>query len=342
MTEANLFAQQEANKRKSAWLVAGFVLFFAWIGFGGDLAWYLQTRSLPPERYHHVIPFIGLLASLLAAGTSWSAWRTGAKRVLNASGAQELITPATPELRRLDNVVEEMAIASGVPKPKIWIVPDPDPNAFATGRDPLTAHIAVTEGLVAMLDRDELQAVVAHEMSHIRNFDIRLMTLLAAMVGSIALMSDLARNFLRFGGRGGRRSGGRDKGNPVAILVLVIWLITLVLAPLISRLLSMAVSRKREYLADATAAQFTRNPLALASALQKIEGTSTATRAIAHGMGHLCIVDPAERKISSREGALGDLFASHPPMRLRLARLRAMGYAAAKQSVPPDAAGIAG
>ena len=342
MTEANLFAQQEANKRKSAWLVAGFVLFFAWIGFGGDLAWYLQTRSLPPERYHHVVPFIGILASLLAAGTSWSAWRTGAKRVLNASGAQELITPATPELQRLDNVVEEMAIASGVPKPRIWIVPDPDPNAFATGRDPFTAHIAVTEGLLAALDRDELQAVVAHEMSHIRNFDIRLMTLLAAMVGSIALMSDLARNFLRFGGRGGRRSGGRDKGNPVALIVLVIWLITLVLAPLISRLLSMAVSRKREYLADATAAQFTRNPLALASALQKIEGTSPATRAIAHGMGHLCIVDPSERRIANQEGVLGNLFASHPPMRLRLARLRAMGYAAEKQGVPPDAAGIAG
>ena len=342
MTEANLFAQQEANKRKSAWLVAGFVLFFAWIGFGGDLAWYLQTRSLPPERYHHVVPFVGLLACLLAAGTSWSAWRSGAKRVLNASGAQELITPATPELQRLDNVVEEMAIASGVPKPRIWIVPDPDPNAFATGRDPFTAHIAVTEGLLATLDRDELQGVVAHEMSHIRNFDIRLMTLLAAMVGSIALMSDLARNFLRFGGRGGRRSGGRDKGNPVAIIVLVIWLITLVLAPLISRLLSMAVSRKREYLADATAAQFTRNPLALASALQKIEGTSTATRAIAHGMGHLCIVDPSERRIANQEGFVGTLFASHPPMRLRLARLRAMGYAAEKQGVPPDAARVAG
>jgi heat shock protein HtpX len=262
--------------------------------------------------------------------------------VLNASGAQELITPATPELQRLDNVVEEMAIASGVPKPRIWIVPDPDPNAFATGRDPFTAHIAVTEGLLATLDRDELQAVVAHEMSHIRNFDIRLMTLLAAMVGSIALLSDLARNFLRFGGRGSRRSGGRDKGNPVALIVLVIWLVTLVLAPIISRLLSMAVSRKREYLADATAAQFTRNPLALASALEKIDSAPSATRAIAHGAAHLCIVDPAERKISSREGALGDLFASHPPMRLRLARLRAMGYAAEKQGVPPDAAGIAG
>ena len=333
MTEANLFAQQEANKRKSAWLVAGFVLFFAWVGFGGDLAWYLQTRSLPPERYHHVIPFVGILTCLIAGGTSWAAWRTGAKRVLNASGAQELITPATPELQRLDNVVEEMAIASGVPKPKIWIVPDPDPNAFATGRDPFTAHIAVTEGLLRVLDRDELQAVVAHEMSHIRNYDIRLMTLLAAMVGSIALMSDLARNFLRFGGgRGGRRGGGRDKGNPVALLVLALWLITLILAPIISRLLSMAVSRKREYLADATGAQFTRNPLALASALQKIDSAPDSTRSIARGAAHLCIVDPAERKISSNEGFLGNLFASHPPMRLRLARLRGMGYAAEKEA----------
>ena len=341
MTDANLFAQQEANKRKSAWLVAGFVLFFAWIGFGGDLAWYLQTRSLPPERYHHIIPFIGLIAILLAAGTSWSAWRSGAKRVLDASGAQELITPATPELQRLDNVVEEMAIASGVPKPKIWIVPDPDPNAFATGRDPFTAHIAVTEGLLKVLDRDELQAVVAHEMSHIRNYDIRLMTLLAAMVGSIALLSDLARNFLRFGGGRGGRRGGRDKGNPVALLVLVLWIVSLILAPIISRLLSMAVSRKREYLADATGAQFTRNPLALASALEKIDSAPEATRTVARGAAHLCIIDPAERKLSSREGFLGDLFASHPPIRLRLARLRGMGYAAEKERVVPGVAGAA-
>ena len=341
MTDANLFAQQEANKRKSAWLVAGFVLFFAWIGFGGDLAWYLQTRSLPPDRYHHIIPFIGLIAVLLAAGTSWSAWRSGAKRVLDASGAQELITPATPELQRLDNVVEEMAIASGVPKPKIWIVPDPDPNAFATGRDPFTAHIAVTEGLLKVLDRDELQAVVAHEMSHIRNYDIRLMTLLAAMVGSIALLSDLARNFLRFGGGRGGRRGGRDKGNPVALLVLVLWIVSLILAPIISRLLSMAVSRKREYLADATGAQFTRNPLALASALEKIDSAPEATRTVARGAAHLCIIDPAERKLSSREGFLGDLFASHPPIRLRLARLRGMGYAAEKERLAPGVAGAA-
>ncbi len=329
--DQNLFAQQESNKRKSAWLVVGFLLFFAWIGFGGDLVLYLQTRDLPPEQYHHVIPFIGLIASSVSGAIAWYAWRNGAGRVLAATGAQELITPATPELQRLDNVVEEMAIAAGLPKPKIWIIPDQDPNAFATGRDPITAHIAVTEGLLAVLDRDELQAVVAHEMSHIRNYDIRLMTLLAAMVGVVALMSDVMRQFLRFGGGRGGRGGGK-KGNPLALVVLVLWLISLVLAPLITRLLSMGVSRKREYLADATGSQLTRNPMALANALEKIEAASGATRSIARGAAHLCIIDPGERKLADKEGFLGDLFASHPPMRLRLVRLRGMGYAAEKPS----------
>lgn len=332
-SDQNLFAQQESNKRKSAWLVAGFLLFFAWIGFGGDLALYLQTRDQPRESYHHVIPFIGLIACAISAAIAWFAWKNGAGRVLAATGAQELITPATPELQRLDNVVEEMAIAAGLPKPKIWIVPDQDPNAFATGRDPFTAHIAVTEGLLAALDRDELQAVVAHEMSHIRNYDIRLMTLLAAMVGVVALMSDVMRQFLRFGG--GRGRGGGKKGNPLALVVLVLWLVSLVLAPLVTRLLSMGVSRKREFLADATGAQLTRNPLALARALEKIEGASGATRSIARGAAHLCITDPSERKLSAKEGFLGDLFASHPPMRLRLVRLRGMGYAAEKRNELP-------
>lgn len=339
-SDQNLFAQQESNKRKSAWLVVGFLLFFGWIGFGGDLAWYLQTRDLPPEQYHHVIPFIGLVASAISGAIAWFAWRNGAGRVLSATGAQELISPATPELQRLDNVVEEMAIAAGIPKPKIWIIPEQDPNAFATGRDPFTAHIAVTEGLLAALDRDELQAVVAHEMSHIRNFDIRLMTLLAAMVGVVALMSDVMRQFLRFGGgRGGGRGGGK-KGNPLALVVLVLWLVSLVLAPVISRLLSMAVSRKREYLADATGAQLTRNPLALARALEKIDGAAGATRSIARGAAHLCIIDPAERKLAAKEGLLGDLFASHPPIRQRLVRLRGMGYAAEKHGgAVPDLPG---
>jgi heat shock protein HtpX len=345
VSDQNLFAQQEANKRKSAWLTVGFVLFFAWIGFGGDLAFYLQTRSLPPGHYHHVVPIVGLLACLFAAGTARYAWASGAKRVLAATGAQELITPATPELKRLDNVVEEMAIAAGLPKPKIWIVPDPDPNAFATGRDPMTAHIAVTEGLLQRLDRDELQAVVAHEMSHIRNYDIRLMTLLAAMVGALALMSDVARQFLRFGGgssgRGGR--GGRDKGNPLALLVLVLWLLSLLVAPIVSSLLSMAVSRKREFLADATGAQLTRNPMALAAALEKIDAVPEATKSIARGAAHMCIVDPGERKLAVREGVVGNLFASHPPIRLRVARLRGMGYAAEKRDgALPDPADVVG
>lgn len=326
MSEQNLFAQQEANRRKSAWLVAGFVLVFAWIGFGGDLAWFLHTRHLPPGRYHHLVPVIGLAACLLAGGTARYAWLNGAKRVLDASGAQELITPATPELKRLDNVVEEMAIAAGLPKPRIWIIPDPDPNAFATGRDPASAHLAVTEGLLAQLDRDELQGVVAHEMSHIRNYDTRLMTLLAAMVGAMALMAVVARRSLQ----GGRIGRGR-KPAPLVVLILVAWLLTMILAPLVSRVLSMAVSRKREYLADATGAQLTRHPLALASALEKLDASTSATRSIMQGSAHMCIVDPAEAHFTEKEGFLGDLFASHPPMRLRLARLRGMAYAADKR-----------
>ena len=323
MTDLNLFAQQQANRRKSAWLVAGFILFFAWIGFGGDLGFYLLTRDLPSGRYHHLVPFIGLAALAFAGGTARYAWVNGARRVLDASSAQELVTPATPELKRLDNVVEEMAIAAGIPKPKIWIIPDDDPNAFATGRDPLTAHVAVTEGLLKTLDRDELQGVVAHEMAHIRNYDIRLMTLLAAMVGAISLMSNVLRRTLR--GGGGR--GGKGKGNPLAIAILIAWVITIVLAPLVSSLLSMAVSRKREYLADATGAQLNRNPAALASALEKLEHHSGATSRIMKGSAHMCIVDPGGARFAEKEGRLGDVFASHPPIRVRVARLRGMAYA---------------
>jgi heat shock protein HtpX len=170
-------------------------------------------------------------------------------------------------------------------------------------------------------------------MAHVRNFDTRLMTLLAGMVGAILLVSDGARVILRGGGRmgaGGRGGAGGKKGGAGALglLVLVLWLLTLVIAPVISRLLAMAVSRKREYLADATGAQLTRNPAALASALEKLEGHSGATRAITRGAAHLCIVDPSERRISDVEGFLGDVFASHPPMRERIARLKEMAYSA--------------
>ena len=336
--DANLFAQQEANRRRSNWLIVGFIVFFAWVGFGGDLAFGLLTADAPPDAYHHVIPFIGLVSTLFAAGICWYAWRNGPERVLWSTGAWEIMEPATPEQKQLVNVVEEMAIASGLPKPRVWVVPDDDPNAFATGRDAQSASIAVTQGLLATLSRDELQGVVAHEMAHVRNLDVRLMTLLAGMVGAIALMSDGMGRMLRIGGRTGGRSlggrssgGGKGGGNPLAIIVLVLWLMTLIVAPVVSRLLAMAVSRKREFLADATAAQFTRNPMALASALEKLEAATGATRSITSGAAHLCIVDPSPNLLSSREGFLADVLASHPPIKQRIIRLEGMGYQQAKR-----------
>jgi heat shock protein HtpX len=333
--EANLFAQQEANRRRSRWLVIGFILFFAWVGFGGDLALYLMTGGAGSGSYHHVVPYIGIIATLSAGVICWYAWRFGPEKVLWATGAWELVEPATPEQKQLVNVVEEMAIASGLPKPRVWLVPDADPNAFATGRDAATASIAVTDGLLATLSRDELQAVVAHEMAHVQNLDVRLMTLLAGMVGAIALMSDgMGRTIGRGGRAAGRVSSGRvgsGKGNPLGLLILVLWLLTLVVAPVISRLLAMAVSRKREYLADATAAQLTRHPMALASALEKLGGATAATRAITRGAAHLCIVDPAPGVLASKEGFLADFLGSHPPIRQRIIRLQGMAYQQAKR-----------
>lgn len=336
--DGNLFAQQEANRRRSNWLVVGFIIFFAWVGFGGDLALGLLTADAPPDAYHHMIPFIGLFATASAAAICWYAWRHGAERVLWSTGAWEIIEPITPEQKQFVNVVEEMAIASGLPKPRVWIVPDDDPNAFATGRDERTASIAVTQGLLEKLNRDELQGVVAHEMAHVRNLDVRLMTLLAGMVGAIALMSDGMGRMMRAGSRGGVRLGGRGGGgggkggNPLAILVLVLWLLTLLVAPIVSRILAMSVSRKREFLADATAAQFTRNPMALASALDKLAAATGATRSIKSGAAHLCIVDPAPGMLSSHEGFLADVLSSHPPIRQRIIRLEGMGYQQAKRT----------
>jgi heat shock protein HtpX len=341
--DANLFAQQEANRRRSTWLVIGFIIFFAWVGFGGDLAFGLLTADAPAGAYHHVIPVIGLFTTLVAGGICWYSWRYGPRQVLWSTGARELVEPATPEERQLVNVVEEMAIASGLPRPRVWIVPDDDPNAFATGRDAATASLAVTEGLLRTLSRDELQGVVAHEMAHIQNLDVRLMTLLAGMVGAIALMSDGMGRMIRgtryvggSGGSGGSGGGGRGKGggNPLALVVLVLWLLTLVVAPIVSRILAMAVSRKREYLADATGAQFTRNPLALASALEKLEAAASPTRAITRGAAHLCIVDPAPGLFSNREGFFANALASHPPIGQRISRLQGMGYLPGAPATP--------
>ncbi len=330
----NLFAQQEANRRRSRWLILGFIAFFAWLGFGGDWIYWMASEGARPGDYRHVFPWMGIVMTAVGAGVTWYAWRQGAEKVLWAAGAKELLQPAGPAELLLVNVVEEMAIASGLPRPRIFLIKDADPNAFATGREPGTAAIAVTEGLLRVCDRDELQAVIGHEMAHIKNLDMQLMTLLASLVGAIALMSDGLRIFMHAGGSGRRssRGGGGKDGNPLVPLLLALWLVSWLLAPVISRLLALGVSRKREFLADAMSAQFTRNPLALASALQKIEHEHAPTSSIGRGFAHLCIADPLGRAVTSREGFLANALATHPPMAMRVARLKAMGYQEIKRA----------
>jgi len=217
-----------------------------------------------------------------------------------------------------------MAIAAGLPRPAIYVIPDPDPNAFATGKDPQHSSIAVTQGLLDSLNREELQGVVAHEMSHIRNLDIRLMTVVAALIGAALLLSDWARRSLWYGGRGRKRSS-KSSGQMGAVL-MILWLIGIILAPILTQMMAMAISRKREYLADASGAELTRNPLGLASALRKIEKASEPTASIKRGAAHLCIADPLGRSLNSKEGFFAETFGTHPPIEKRIIALQAMAY----------------
>ena len=323
----NLFEQQARNRRLTvAWLLL-FILFFAWLGFGGDLALYLAAASRTEGQVAYRFPWIGLVVTTIAAITAWVSWRKGPQQVLWSTGARELTAPQTFEEKQLVNVVEEMAIAAGLPRPRVYVIDDPDPNAFATGRDASTACIAVTTGLLAAVNREELQGVIAHEMGHVRNLDVRLMTLIASLVGVIVVLSNGMGRMLRGGNwlRGGK---GKASGPlaAAALVVFVLWVITLILAPFISRIMAMAVSRDREYLADATGAELTRNPAALASALEKIETHEAPTTHIKEGAAHLCIADPLGRDVNLKEGRLADLLATHPPMVMRITRLKGMAF----------------
>ena len=327
MTAAgNLFAQQEANRKASRRLVAGFIIFVAWLGFGGDIIWYLATRDSPDGAGVHVFPFAGLLMTLFAAAIAWAGYRFGATMLMSASNAREIETPSTEAEQRLVNVVEEMSVASGVRKPRIWIVPDDAPNAFATGVKPQEAHLAVTEGALSTLSRDELQAVVAHEMGHIANYDVRLMTLLTALVGMVAVIHNLGFRMGRIGGRGRSRSNKGGGGGILVIVLLVLWVVSWLIAPIVTRLMVMKVGRSREFLADAMSAQYTRNPAALADALVKIGGSNIKPRAIPKSSAQLCIADPYHSSWDEREGRVADLMATHPPLRERVKRLREMAY----------------
>ena len=329
----NLQEQQAKNRHQTiAWMTA-FVLFFAWLGFGGDLAAYFLTMDAQGHS-QHTVWWGGFIVTAIGVLVTWRAFAKGPERVLWANGAREIETPQTADERQLVNVVEEMAIAAGLPKPRVYLVDDPDPNAFATGHGPEDACIAVTTGLLGTLNREELQAVVAHEMGHVRNLDVRLMTTVAALVGFVVLASEGMRRLIwssdggLFGGRRSRIRGG--PGAAIGALILVLWLVTLVLAPLITRLMAMAVSRNREYLADATGAELTRNPLALASALQKIEASAEPTKAINRSAAHLCIADPLGRAVNDHEGAFANLLGTHPPMPMRITRLKGMAFQQAK------------
>ena len=329
----NLFEQQARNRRLTvAWLVL-FILFFAWLGFGGDLALYLAAASRTEGQVAYRFPWIGVVVTTVAAIVAWVSWRKGPQQVLWSTGARELTDPETFEEKQLVNVVEEMAIAAGLPKPKVYVVDDQDPNAFTTGRDAASSCIAVTTGLLSVVNREEMQAVIAHEMGHVRNLDVRLMTLIAALVGVIVLVSNGMGRMLR--GSGSLLGGKGRKGGGIAIaalVVFVLWVITLILAPIISRIMAMAVSRDREYLADATGAELTRNPAALASALEKIEGHEAPTTHIEEGAAHLCIADPLGRDVNLKEGRLADLLATHPPMAMRITRLKGMAFQQLKKT----------
>ncbi|MBI2620553.1 MAG: M48 family metallopeptidase [Ignavibacteriales bacterium] len=314
----NLYEQQTRNKQLTLVVMIVFVLFLAFLGFGFDL---YMTGTLETNVF---VPVGSLAAVALGIGSSFWSLRGGSQAVLRSTGALPL-DKANPAHKQLENVVEEMSIASGLPRPQIFVIPDHDPNAFATGKDPQHSSIAVTQGLLESLNREELQGVVAHEMSHIRNYDIRLMTVVAALMGAVLLLSDWARRSLWYGGGRSRRRSSKSSGQ-LGLLLFALWLLGIILAPILGQMMAMAVSRKREYLADASAAELTRNPMGLANALRKLEQASEPTASIKRGAAHLCIVDPTGRRLNAKEGFVAELFGTHPPTEKRIVALQAMAY----------------
>lgn len=254
----------------------------------------------------------GAVAAVLALLGAWASYYHSDRLVLAISGAREAPRERYPYLY---NTVEGLAIAAGVPPPRLYLIEDSAPNAFATGRDPEHAVIVVTTGLLDKLDRLELEGVLAHEMAHIQNYDIRLATVAAVLVGVVALMSDWLLRGLRFG----RRRGGRDGGGGVLVLV---GLVLALLAPIVAQLLRLAISRRREFLADASGAMLTRYPEGLASALEKIAADPEPLEAANKATAHLYIIDP----LREWGGVVNALFNTHPPVEERVRRLREMTF----------------
>jgi heat shock protein HtpX len=316
-----LWEEQARNRRNTVFVIAGFVLLLFGLGLGVDA--FLWGRFADPEAGGVWFPVAGIIALAFGLLQAMTGYFWGADMVIGATQARPA-DPANPAEQTLLNVVQEMRLASGLPMPRVVVVPDPDPNAFAVGRDPAHAAIAVTQGLLQTLDREELQGVIAHELAHVRNYDIRTMTLVAALLGAVVLISDFARRWLwHGGGRSSRRDRNGGAGAAGAVL-FVVWLVLIAVAPVLAQLMAFAVSRSREYDADASGVEFTRNPRGLASALRKIHDAMAPTKSIGRGAAHLCIIDPIGREVNEREGGATSLFATHPPIEKRIAILEAM------------------
>ncbi len=296
---ATFYSQEAANRRDSIVLVIAVAIVLGGLGFaiGYGTSGAVATGIA-------VTTGALILAMLLSVGSYFG----GDQLVLGTSGAKEVNATTAPQLM---NVVQEMAIAANVPMPKVYVIDDTAPNAFATGRDPQHASVAVTTGLLQKLDREELQGVLGHELSHVRNYDIRFALLVAVLVGSIALLADFFLRFTFWGGGGRRSSNDRDGGGGLQALIFVF-------AIVLAILVQLAVSRQREYLADASSVELTRNPTGLERALAKIASDREVLEVANRATQHLYFTNP----IKKFEARSSSMFSTHPPIVDRINRLR--------------------
>jgi len=303
------YSEISANRRQSILLV---LLLTAFLGFFGFVIGYAVSGGYVAGG----IFATGIAVVIALLLTSFS-YFGGDGLVLATAGARELNEQSAPQLM---NVVRELCIAADLPMPRVYAINDTAPNAFATGRDPSHASVAVTTGLLEKLDREELQGVIGHELAHVRNLDTRFELLVAVLVGSIALLADFFLRFTYWGGLGGGRRGRDSGGGALVVVAVVLGLVLSLLAPFIGRLVQLAVSRQREYLADASSVELTRNPYGLENALVKI-GTDREVLEVANrATQHMYFVNPIKKWESRASG----LMATHPPIVDRVNRLRAL------------------
>ena len=299
-----MYEQIAANKRKTVLLIAGFVALLFLVG--AAFVFIILGNGSPIGIA--IVAVIVIVSSILS-------YYNSDKAALAISRAK----PADPQqYARLYNLVEGLCIASGLPMPRLYIIEDDAPNAFSTGRNPKHAAVAVTTGLLAKMNRVELEGVLAHELSHIRNYDILVMTLTVTMVGIIALLSDFFLRFLWFDNR------DNDQNNPLGVLLAIFGFVLLIFAPIIAYVMQFAVSRRREYLADASGAQLTRYPPGLISALEKLKADQTSIHTASKATAHLWIEQPLDTESNKGHTRLNHLFDTHPPLDDRIRALQAM------------------